>query len=102
AHSYGILNAPAENKTFSAGSYVVDLNQPQRILIKSILEPDTPQDKAFVDDNMGRFKRNQMKGAGQSKEEYGFYDITAWSLPLAFGLDAYWTEDGGPVGSPVT
>jgi len=95
AHSYGILNAPAENKTFSAGSYVVDLNQPQRILIKSILEPDTPQDKAFVDDNMGRFNRNQMKGSGQAKEDYGFYDITAWSLPTAFGLDAYWTEDGG-------
>lgn len=95
AHSYNTLNAPVETRTFPAGSYIVDLNQPQRILIKSILEPDTPQDKAFVDDNMGRFKRNQMKGSGQAKEDYGFYDITAWSLPLAFGLDAYWTEDGG-------
>ncbi len=95
AHTYGTANASVESKTFPAGSYIVDLNQPQRILIKSILEPDTPQDKAFVDDNMGRFKRNQMKGAGQSKEDYGFYDITAWSMPLAFGLDAYWTEDGG-------
>ena len=80
---------------FPAGSYIVDLNQPQRILIKSILEQDTPQDKAFVDDNMARFRRNQMSGTGQSKEDYGFYDITAWSLPLAFGLDAYWTEDAG-------
>ncbi len=95
AHTYSTLNAPAENRTFPVGSYIVDLNQPQRILIKSILEPDTPQDKAFVDDNMGRFKRNQMKGSGQAKEDYGFYDITAWSLPTAFGLDAYWTEDGG-------
>ncbi|MEP7077099.1 MAG: M14 family zinc carboxypeptidase [Acidobacteriota bacterium] len=95
AHTYGTLNAPAENKTFPAGSYIVDLDQPQRILIKSILEPDTPQDRAFVDDNNGRFKRNQMKGSGQAKEDYGFYDITAWSLPTAFGLDAYWTEDGG-------
>ena len=95
AHNYATLNSHAESRTFPAGSYVVDLNQPQRILIKSILEPDTPQDKAFVDDNMGRFRRNQMKGAGQQKEDYGFYDITSWSLPLAFGLDAYWTEDGG-------
>lgn len=103
AHTYNTLDAPAENKTFPAGAYVIDLNQPQRILIKSILEPNTPQDKAFVDDNMGRFKRNQMKGSGQAKEDYGFYDITAWSLPLAFGLDAYWTEDGGnSAGSPVT
>lgn len=102
AHNYATANAPAENRTFPAGSYIVDLNQPQRILIKSILEPDTPQDKAFVDDNMGRFKRNQMKGSGQAKEDYGFYDITAWSLPLAFGVDAYWTEDGGANGTPVT
>ncbi|MBV9215218.1 MAG: hypothetical protein JO053_03495, partial [Acidobacteria bacterium] len=99
AHTYGTLNSGGENKTFPAGSYVIDLNQPQRLLIKSILEPDTPQDKAFVEDNMGRFKRNQMKGAGQAKEDYGFYDITAWSLPLAFGLDAYWTEDGGATGT---
>lgn len=100
AHSYATLNSPSESRTFPAGSYIVDLNQPQRILIKAILEPDTPQDKAFVDDNMDRFRRNQMKGSGQAKEDYGFYDITSWSLPTAFGLDAYWTEDGGnPVGS---
>ncbi|MEP6945767.1 MAG: M14 family zinc carboxypeptidase [Acidobacteriota bacterium] len=103
AHTYAARNSPAETRTFAAGAYIVDLNQPQRILIKSILEPDTPQDKAFVDDNMGRFKRNQMKGSGQAKEDYGFYDITAWSLPTAFGLDAYWTEDtAAPAGPAVT
>ncbi len=95
AHSYMEKNAPATTRTFPAGSYVIDLDQPQRILIKSILEQDTPQDKAFVEDNMARFKRNQMRGKGQAKEDYGFYDITAWSLPLAFGVTAYWTEDSG-------
>ena len=89
-------NSAAVSRTFPAGSYIIDLNQPQRIFIKAILEQDTPQDKAFVDDNMGRFNRNQMRGKGQSKEDYGFYDITAWSLPLAFGveclLDRRWRE----------
>ncbi len=103
AHTYMEKGARAEAKTFPAGSYVIDLNQPQRILIKSILEQDTPQDKAFVDDNMARFKRNQMKGQSQAKEDYGFYDITAWSMPLAFGVDAYWTEDAPDVaGTLVT
>lgn len=96
AHAY-YANSPAATRMFPAGSYVVDLNQPQRLLIKAILEPDTPQDKAFVDENLARFRRNQMKGSGQSKEDYGFYDITAWSLPLAFGIDAWWTEDAGAV-----
>lgn len=102
AHTYMVNGSPAEKRTFPAGSYVIDLNQPQRILAKAVLEPDTPQDKAFVADNMARFRRNQMKGTNQPKEDYGFYDITAWSLPLAFGLDAYWTEDGGAVGDLMT
>lgn len=103
AHSYLEKNAPAMTRTFPAGSYVIDLDQPQRIFIKSILEQDTPQDKAFVDDNMARFRRNQMRGKGQPKEEYGFYDITAWSLPLALGVTAYWTEEAGNfAGQPVS
>lgn len=93
AHTYMEKDAKAVSKTFPAGSYIIDLDQPQRIYIKAILEQDTPQDKAFVDDNMARFRRNQMRGKGQPKEEYGFYDITAWSMPLSFGLDAYWTEE---------
>ena len=103
AHSYLQKNSAAATRSFPAGSYIVDVNQPQAILIRSILEQDTPQDKAFVDDNMGRFRRNQMKGADQQKEDYGFYDITAWSLPLAFGVEAYWTEDASAVnGTTVT
>lgn len=103
ARSYMEKDAKPASKTFPAGSYIIDLDQPQRLLIKSILEPDTPQDKAFVDDNMARFRRNQMRGKGQPQEDYGFYDITAWSLPLAYGLNAYWTGDSGSIpGTPVT
>ncbi|MGB5015401.1 MAG: M14 family zinc carboxypeptidase [Pyrinomonadaceae bacterium] len=93
AHSYMEKDSIAASKTFPAGSYIVDLDQPQRIFIKSILEQNTPQDKAFIDENMARFRRNQMRGKGQPKEDYGFYDITAWSLPLSFGVEAWWTEE---------
>src|SRR5690606_30140608 len=101
AHSYMQKNAPAERRMFPAGSYVVDLDQPQRVLIKAILDQDTPQDPEFVADNMARFRRNQMRGPGQPKEDYGFYDVTAWSLPLSFGVEAYWTEDMGSVSGTV-
>ena len=102
AHSYLEKNSKAVSKTFPAGSYIIDLDQPQRIYLKAVLEQDTPQDKAFVDDNMARFRRNQMRGKGQPKEDYGFYDITAWSMPLTFGVDAYWTEESGSIaGTPV-
>lgn len=93
AYSYMQKNARAESKSFPAGSYVIDLNQPQAIWIKALLEQNTPQDKSFIADNLARFRRNQRRGSSSNKESYGFYDITAWSLPLAFGIDAYWTED---------
>jgi len=103
AHSYDSKTSPAERRTFPAGSIVIDLNQPQRKLIKGLLEQDTPQDPAFVREQMQKFERNQMRGKSVEKEDYGFYDITAWSLPLAFNLDAFWTEDASNVdGTPIT
>ncbi len=103
AHSYDQKNSPPVSRTFPAGAFIIDLSQPQKRLVKALLEQDTPQDKAFVDDNMARFKRNEMRGKNQTKEDYGFYDITSWSLPLAFGVEAYWTEDTGNVNStPVS
>lgn len=101
AHSYMEKNAPRVSKTFPAGTFFVDLSQPQKRLIKALLEQETPQDEAFVKDNLQKFRRNEMRGAGQPKEEYGFYDITAWSLPLAFGVEAFWTEDAVSVNSSI-
>ena len=103
AHSYDSKTSPAERKTFPAGAIVIDLNQPQRKLIKGLLEQDTPQDAAFVREQMDKFERNERRGKSVDKEDYGFYDITAWSLPLAFDLEAFWTEDVSSVdGTPIT
>ena len=101
AHSYMQKDAARTAQTFPAGAYIIDLNQPQKKLIKALLEQDTPQDDAFVKDNMERFRRNQRRGSSSNREGYGFYDITAWNLPLAFGVDAFWTEDAPNVNSTV-
>ena len=101
AHSYDRKNAPVQRQTFPSGSFIIDLNQPQKKLIKALLEQDTPQDDAFVRDEMGKFKRNELRGKSAGREEYRFYDITSWSMPLAFGIDAFWTEDAAPVNSMV-
>lgn len=54
--------------TYPAGTYVVPGRQPLGFLVHALLEPETTLPETL------------------------FYDISAWSLPLAFGLDAAWTE----------
>lgn len=93
AHDYTGKDSPAVSRDFPAGAYVVDLAQPQKRIAKALLEVHTPQDDAFQREQLARFARNERRGRGGLKEEYGFYDVTAWSLPLAFGVEAFWTED---------
>ena len=103
AHSYISPGTGAGSaRTFPAGSYVIDLNQPQRRLAKGMLEPQPSMERSFVQREIGKFQRNRRRGDDADKEDYGFYDITAWSLPMSFNLDAYWTEDAGPGGDAVT
>lgn len=92
AHSY-FGNTAATPRVFPEYSFIIDLAQPQKRLAKALLEPSTEQDAAFVREQLARFQRNERRGQNAAKEDYGFYDITAWSLPLAFGVEAYWTED---------
>ena len=102
AHDYSGKDSPAAARDFPAGAYVVDLAQPAKRIAKALLEVHTPQDEAFQREQLARFARNEQRGRGAAKEEYGFYDITSWSLPLVFGVEAFWTEDAPPVqGAPL-
>ena len=103
AHAYISASTAPAARTFPAGGYVIDLNQPQRRIAKAMLEPQASMERSFVQREIGKFQRNRRRGDDTDKEDYGFYDITAWSLPLSFNLDAYWTEDAAPAlsGDPV-
>ncbi|MEO8359144.1 MAG: M14 family metallopeptidase [Vicinamibacteria bacterium] len=65
-------------RTIPAGSYVVSAAQPTGRLIRNLLEVNVDQDEAFVKRQDERRKRRQ----GDQ-----IYDVTAWSLPLAFGVE---------------
>jgi len=91
ASSY--MGGAAARRTFARGTYVVDLAQPQARLATTMLEPRAQFDSGFVRKQIAAFRRNQLRGEGAEKEGYEFYDVTAWSLPLTLGLDAWWTDD---------
>ncbi|HKP84919.1 MAG TPA: M14 family zinc carboxypeptidase, partial [Blastocatellia bacterium] len=96
AHDYAGAGTPAA-KDFPAGAYVIDFNQPMKRLAKAHLEPNPELDQSFAKAELERRARNEQRGKNEGKEDYEFYDITSWSLPLASGVEAYWTEDATAV-----
>ncbi|MCU1239129.1 MAG: peptidase carboxypeptidase [Candidatus Solibacter sp.] len=66
-------------REFAAGTYVVPMAQPSKRFIRTLLDPDTKMDDQFVAAEEARRKR---------KQRTEIYDVTAWSLPLLFNVEA--------------
>jgi hypothetical protein len=75
-------------RRFAAGSYAVSTAQPLGNLIAALLEPDSPINKSFLDRQRQRLEQNL---------DAEFYDITAWSLPLAYNVKT-WVAAGEVAG----
>ena len=70
-------------REFPAGTFVISLAQPTKRLIKTLLDKHTPLDDEFV--------KEQVRRLGKRMNEQ-IYDVTAWSLPLIYGLEMYMAE----------
>jgi hypothetical protein len=77
----------AAGRDFPAGSYIVPLSQPAARLVRNVLDPHTAMEPDFV-------RRQVDRRAERLRDE--IYDITAWSLPLLWNVDAV------PVDRPVS
>jgi Zinc carboxypeptidase len=71
-------------RAFPAGTWIVSTDQPLAAVLRAFMESDVSMDEHFLAEQRQRVERNR------SPE---FYDITAWSLPLAFNLEA-WAVEG--------
>jgi Zinc carboxypeptidase len=73
-----------EEWRFAAGTYAVSTAQPLGNLVQALLDVEASMAESFLERQRQRFEQN----LGSE-----FYDITAWSLPLAFNLEA-WVAPG--------
>jgi hypothetical protein len=90
AHGIEVGRAEASvghaSRTLPAGTFVVSLAQPAGRLARNLLEPQVALDPAFLREQ-DRRRRKRLSGQ--------FYDITGWSLPLAFDVECVALE--GPL-----
>ncbi|MFQ5869420.1 MAG: M14 metallopeptidase family protein, partial [Candidatus Zixiibacteriota bacterium] len=72
-----------KKRRLPAGTYLVFLNQPSGLLVKAIMEFDPRMKTAFLEQerhHLAKFKDTKI------------YEVTAWSLPLAYDVETYFTE----------
>ena len=74
---------------FAAGSYVVAMAQPASTLATLLLQPQFDMEADFLAEQ----KQREQKRRGTE-----FYDLTAWALPLLFGVDAFTVGEALPAG----
>jgi hypothetical protein len=67
---------------FAAGTYAVSTTQPLGNLIEALLELDSPMAGNFLERQRQRLEQNL---------NAEFYDVTAWSLPLAYNVETWVT-----------
>ena len=80
-------DARSADRVFPAGSFVVPLAQPAGRLARNLLDPRVSMDEAFVKEQERRRKK---------RLDYEIYDVTSWSLPLAFDVEC--VALGAPLG----
>ena len=97
AAAHDLATNVASKRAFDAGVFVIPAAQPQKRLLRTLLDRETPLEKGFLDEVVKAKAYNDNAGDNAPKKPYGFYDINAWSLPLAYGVQAWWSEDTAPV-----
>ncbi len=81
----------ADGVTLPAGSYILSLAQPESRMLRVLMEPEAKFSKEFLA-QIAKAQADTSRGAGRL-----FYDITAWSMPLTYNLQAYELAEPVPV-----
>lgn len=77
-----------ENVTLPAGSYIISTAQPESRMLRVLMEPEASFSEAFL--------AQVAKSRADGDVSDLFYDVTAWSMPHTYNLEAYELADQVP------
>ncbi len=89
-NAINIFNEKQSSVKFPEGTYIVNTAQPSGALAKAVLEFDPRLSYEFLKE-----ERRELEKYDESK----MYEVSSWSLPLAYNIDAYWTTSKFKVNS---
>jgi hypothetical protein len=87
ADAVDVWGEQAAERTFPAGTVVLRSAQPRRRLLEALLAFDPHMSDSFLAEERTEIERYR---------ESRIYDVTAWNLPMAYGLEAYWAREIAP------
>ena len=76
------------SRQFPAGTLVVSVDQPSGRLALTLLDADPRMSNAVLQE-----ERKAVEKDRSTRQ----YDVSAWSLPLVAGVEAYWSDASGPL-----
>jgi len=74
----------SSQKKFPKGTYIVNTDQPLSPLIQAILEFDPRISQSFLEE-----ERREL----EKKKQTRMYDVSAWSIPMAYDVETYATKN---------
>jgi hypothetical protein len=74
--------ASVDARGLPAATWMVPVDQPAGALVRALLDPHVPMEAPFLREEREHLER----GKGTR-----LYEVTSWSLPLAYGVEAHWT-----------
>ena len=81
-----VFGEQIEEKAFQKNTWIIPTNQPKKRLIDAILQFDPRMKDSFLQEERYYLEK---------KNESRLYDVSSWSMPLAYGVSAY--EAAAPV-----
>jgi hypothetical protein len=66
------------NVNYKAGAFIVDLAQPRKRMVRTLLDPQVDMNANFVKEQERRRAKNL---------DHDIYDVTGWSLPIMYNVD---------------